>query len=293
MVPAMAPRHSPTVNGSGPAAFHALAPKKRGRPLGDKAKAIREAVVDLADEFDVMTVRGIFYKLVSRGIVPKTEAGGYRPVQVQVLKMRREGLLEWSFVADGTRWMRKPASYDDVDDYLKRITRFYRRDLWQGQGARAEVWLEKDALADIIISATEAWDVPLMVSRGTSSATFLNSASRTAVEAWEHRGQATRIFAMYDFDAAGERTARAVRRAVVEDTDAPVEFTRLAVTAEQVAEWNLPTRPAKGTDPEAGSWGDDAVELDAIEPDRLSGLVLDAILPRGPARLGSAVLGRG
>lgn len=77
----------------------------RGRPLAAKTLAIREAVRELTGVYDRMTVRGIFYQLETLEIVPKS-IGGYRSVQAQVLKMRREGLLPWSFVADGTRWQR-------------------------------------------------------------------------------------------------------------------------------------------------------------------------------------------
>jgi hypothetical protein len=52
---------------------------------------------------------------------------------------------------------------------------------------------------------------------------------------------------------------------------APITFTLLAVTDEQIYEWDLPTRPPKkdGDPP--------AVELDAIPPDKLTTLVDDAI----------------
>jgi hypothetical protein len=66
-----------------------------GRPLGEKTLAIRRAALALAVEYEVMTVRQVFYQLVTRGVVPKSENGGYVPVQIQVLKMRREGLLDW------------------------------------------------------------------------------------------------------------------------------------------------------------------------------------------------------
>jgi hypothetical protein len=53
---------------------------------------------------------------------------------------------------------------------------------------------------------------------------------------------------------------------------------RLALTLEQVQAWQLPTRPPKPKDPEAGKWGDKpAVELDAAPPERLTELVDNAI----------------
>jgi hypothetical protein len=251
---------------------------RRGRPLGAKALAIREAVLALTAEFDVMTVRQVFYQLVSRGIVPKSENGGYRPVQQQVLRMRRENLLPWSFIADGTRWMRKPTSYDSVDDALRATQRAYRRNLWQSQNMRIEVWLEKDALAGVLTEVTERWDVALMVSRGTSSATFLHSAAESASDAWEASETATVVYALYDYDAAGERAARNVENGLHEHApEVPITFERLALTSEQTVAWALPKRPAKPTDPEAAKFGDAAVELDAIPPDKLLALVHEAI----------------
>lgn len=247
--------------------------KRRGRPLGAKTIAIREAVEALTAEYDVMTVRQIFYALVSRGIVPKTENGGYRPVQEQVLRLRKDGTLDWRFVADGTRFGRKPESWQSLDDALSAMRRNYRRDLWQSQGVRLEVWLEKDALATIVQEATDPWDVPLMVSRGTSSATFLWSAAQMAVDAYRI-GITTMILALYDYDAAGHRAARAVEQGLREHAPGvPIDFELIALNAEQIQEWGLPTRPAKASDPEAHRWGSGAVELDAIPPDRLIDLV--------------------
>ena len=170
---------------------------------------MRNAIIELTDEYDVMTVRQVFYALVSRGIVPKEETRGYRPVQRQVLEMRTAGLLDWGFIADGTRWMRKTASWDEIADYTDRIARGYRRNLWQRQSIRLEVWLEKDALASVISPVTERWDVPLMVSRGVSSATFLHAAVEVANEAYDH-GIATVLLLLFDFDAGGARAARMI-----------------------------------------------------------------------------------
>lgn len=249
------------------------AKKLGGRPkgsLGATAVAIREAVQALRKRQRVMTVRGIFYALTVAGVVEKTEAG-YDQVQRQVLLMRRDGVLPWSFVADATRWMRKPESWDDADDILAVVARAYRRNLWQRQKIRLEVWLEKDALASIVSDVTEKWDVALMVSRGQSSDTFCYFAAQTAREARRH-GITTHILALYDADRSGRSAAAKVREKLVTYSDgAPIEFRLLAVTDEQIDEWELPTRPGKENPSER------AVELDAIPPDKLIALVSDAI----------------
>lgn len=251
--------------------------RKSGRPLGETALAIRAAVDQLTLVHERMTVRQVFYALEVAGVVAKTEAG-YRQAQTQVLRMRREGLLPWSFIADGTRWQRKPDSWNDVEDFMGHMARTYRRDLWRSQGMRIEVWLEKDALADVVFPVVAEWDVALMVSRGQSSATFLWSAAKAAEEAWHHDGIETAILALYDRDAGGRRAARAVEQELPGYAPGtPISFTLLGVTDEQVATWSLPTRPAKASDPEAAKFSGPAVELDAIPPDRLQSLVENAI----------------
>ena len=50
------------------------------------------------------------------------------------------------------------------------------------------------------------------------------------------------------------------------------------MTDTQIDELQLPTRPAKKSDPEAHKWGARAVELDAIPPDELQTLVHDSIV---------------
>ncbi len=251
----------------------------RGRPLSPKTLEIRDALAALTERFDRMTVRQCFYQLEMAGVVEKTE-GGYKQVQRQVLRMRHEDLLAWDFITDGTRWQRKPASYDDVRDYIEQVSRSYCRDLWQGQDVRIEIWLEKDALADVIVEPTRRWDVSLMVSRGQSSVTFLHNAAMFARTAYAHAGVATWIYAMYDHDAGGERAFQAIERQLPEFAPGvPIHVERLAVTEAQIEQWSLPTRPPKAKDPDAKKWGNrPAVELDAIDPVQLTQLVEDAVV---------------
>lgn len=261
-----------------------------GRPLGETARNIRAAVAALQGRYDRMTVRQVFYALSVQGVVEKTETG-YRQVGDQLVAMRRQGLLSWGFIADGTRWRRKPSTWESVSDYAESVARLYRRDLWRRQDVRLEVWLEKDALAGVIVDVTHEWDVALMVSKGQPSVTFLHSAAHAAAEAWMEASVHTHIYTLYDYDAGGARAARAVAKEVPAfargllsefswpATQTPVTVERIAVTPEQIVAWDLPTRPPKKKDPEARAWGDKpCVELDAIPPERLTELVEDAIV---------------
>lgn len=60
-------------------------------------------------------------------------------------------------------------------------------------------------------------------------------------------------------------------------TDAPFEFHKIAITLEQIAEYNLPERPTKTTDRRAKNWQGGSVELDALDPDDLQEIVRETI----------------
>ena len=58
---------------------------------------------------------------------------------------------------------------------------------------------------------------------------------------------------------------------------AEIHFERVAVTAEQIATFNLPNRPTKTSDSRSRTFVGESVELDAIDPETLRGLVRGCI----------------
>ena len=58
---------------------------------------------------------------------------------------------------------------------------------------------------------------------------------------------------------------------------ADIHFERVAVTPEQITEWDLPTRPTKRTDTRSRTFEGESVEVDAIPPSTLRGLVAECI----------------
>ena len=52
-------------------------------------------------------MRQVFYQATVAGIVEKSEAG-YNKVQTDLVQMRKAGILPYSWLADNTRWQRKP-----------------------------------------------------------------------------------------------------------------------------------------------------------------------------------------
>jgi hypothetical protein len=248
--------------------------KRRTRRTRREIESLREQIAGVVAADHPMTVRQVFYRLAVRQVVPKSEEG-YDAVQRQLLFLRRAEVIPYERIADNTRWMRKPASFGSAEDALDYTAQCYRRSLWRDQGVHVEVWCEKDALAGVIYQETAAYDVPLMVSRGFSSESYLYEAAG-AIRA---SGKPSHIYYFGDRDPSGVRIDPAIRRGLERFApEADITFERVAVTPEQIAERALPTRPTKRTgNSHARGFEGDSVELDAIPPARLRLLVRECI----------------
>ena len=252
---------------------------KRLRSTRDEVEARRYALLQIITKMRPMTVRQVFYQATVLGLVEKSEKG-YNKVQIDLTKMRRDGTLSYDWLADNTRWQRRPTTYDSVQDALDSTARFYRKSLWADAKCYVEIWLEKDALSGVVYPITDEYDTPLMVARGYASLSFLH----TAAVYISDLTVPTYIYHLGDFDPSGVNAGESIEQSLREMApDAEIHFKRLAVTTKQIARWRLPTRPTKKTDTRAKKFGKISVELDALAPGRLRGLVRSAIerhLPR-------------
>jgi hypothetical protein len=75
-----------------------------------------------------------------REIIEKTEAG-YTKVQTDLTVMRRCGDLPYEWLADNTRWQRRPRTFDSVQQALHNAAATYRKNLWADADSYVEIWL--------------------------------------------------------------------------------------------------------------------------------------------------------
>jgi hypothetical protein len=158
------------------AKIYPTSPIKRQRATKAEIEERRERFFEIVAAMRSMTVRQVFYQATVRGLVEKAEAG-YAKVQTDLVQMRRAGRRPYDWLADNTRWQRKPRSFASVEAALDETARFYRKALWADAEDYAEVWLEKDALSGVVLPITAQYDVPLMVARGYASLSFLHTAA--------------------------------------------------------------------------------------------------------------------
>jgi len=247
---------------------------KRHRRTKAEIDTVCEAMYEALRDYNPMTVRQVFYQMATKGFVPKTEEA-YRGTICRLLtQLRLRGIIPFGWIADNTRWMRKPITHTDMEEVLKYNVQAYRRSVWATMPSYVEVWIEKDALAGVLYEVTESWDVPLMVTRGYPSLSYVYEAA----QAIGSKGKPAYIYYFGDYDPSGMDISRVLEERLREFApEADMHFERVAVNPWQISHYNLPTRPTKKTDSRARQFNGDSVELDAMPPEMLKDLVENVI----------------
>lgn len=229
-----------------------------------KHKATQEiidiAYTILADDHP-MTVRQVYYQLVARQII-RNQDSQYKRVSRILVDARKDGAIPWEWIEDRLRRPRTVAMWDDLREFGTDAVEAYRRNVWTEQPQYFETWLEKDALSGIFEDILRPYGVTLNVGRGYDGWDSIRNAARRM-----HDGIGVSILYFGDFDPSGEDMARSLGERLAYFGCMPV-IVKCALTADDIARYQLPPDPAKRTDTRAAEFiaknGDISVELDAL-----------------------------
>jgi hypothetical protein len=278
--------------------------------IGFRSKnlALVQVAVAILEEEKPMTLRQLYYRVVSAGALRNTQAE-YQRLGGVMTRLREDGKVPRSWIVDHVRTTLKPSSWSGLADFGESVRSCYRKDFWASMAHHVEIFVEKDAIAGAIQPVTEEYDVALQVCRGYASVSFASDIA----ELWAKIRKP--IFAYYlgDFDASGfdiERdlreklqrysgkycilrsgTGRSVtgRGASVSggESNPTDEFSggfcwrRLAVQPDDFDVHDLIRLPVKHSDKRAKAFirehGEDCAEVDALPPSELRRRVEDAI----------------
>lgn len=253
--------------------------------------ARRDGVVRIVAAERPATVRGVYYRAVSAGLVEKSKPA-YRRILRDVRELRRAGVIDYGAIVDTSRVTHRRYGWANPGSALHGIAATYRRQLWPGLPTRVHILTEKDTLTVAVQPITDEWQVPLSVCRGYNSDTLDYGLAEEWSEVHERDDAhpTTMVYQLGDHDPSGLNAWATVQAKVREhiadrgvDPDDVVRFERLAVTPEQIADHGLLMRPTKSEDPRADGFEGESVEVDALPVPVLQQLVTDAIrrwLPR-------------
>jgi len=228
--------------------------------------------VPIIEEYAPMTVRQLYYQLVVRGHIPNNR-NSYCSFDRHLTAAREKGIIAPGNFVDRSRTVRDAdrPGYDSLTSFLNVVRQAYSRDPLEGQPRKVEVWIEKDALSQIVADVLAEWKPTIVVTRGYSPFTLLHEARKRLHATW------ATILYFGDFDPSGLDIYRDIA-----EKSGHVSTKRIALTEGQIAEYSLVPQVAKQGDSRTAKfvkrYGDAAYELDALPPDAFREIVQEAFL---------------
>lgn len=249
--------------------FQTRSKKARGR--AQRSIGLIEAMYEITEASRPITGRGVGYKLFSRGLIPSMERNVMQGVYRLLKEAREEGKIPWWWIVDETRTLEKVSTWSDPESFVRTVNRSYRRDFWQQQPERVEVWSEKGTIRGVIQPVLAEYGVGFRVMHGFGSATTINTVSQYDDD------RPRTILYIGDFDPSGLwMSEHDIPDRLARYGGDHIEIERIALLRRDCA--MLGERPAfsveeKRKDPRAPwfrkTYGQLCWELDAMDPNDL------------------------
>lgn len=249
-----------------------------------------------------LTVRQLYYQFVARDLFPlsmrmkfdrvkakwvKDETGtcnngpAYTKLQGLISVGRLAGQIDWLAIVDRTRGVVKNHHYVKPKDAVKEAHDEYKINKWFDQPYYVEVWVEKEALAGVLMGSCSELDVPFFACRGyTSSSAGWEAGQRITLKLGE--GKKIRIIHLGDHDPSGIDMTRDIKDRLSMFAGQDIQVIRIGLNMNQIQRYNPPPNWAKKTDSRyaayAAEYGEESWELDSLQPPVLVDLVRRAVL---------------
>jgi len=235
----------------------------------------------------VLTLRGLFYQMVGKGIVVNTPEE-YQKLGDLVEEGRMWGLLDWDGLVDNTRKIKLSYSVASVPQALKELAVYYKLNRQEGQSVYLEIWCEKDALASVFEDTAAYYHIPLLVTRGFPSFTAVYDARARFIDQLRLGVKKAVILYVGDYDPSGLAIIEDIRTKLVEfrvahkvgDAIVGIQVLPIALTMAQVkkAKPALPPSDVKASDSRTKAYVENVGtrycwEVDALSPRMLQDLV--------------------
>jgi hypothetical protein len=249
---------------------------KKGRGMARRSLNLIEAMHAAAEAAQPITGRGIGYKLFIAGLIPSMARAEMQRVYRLLKEARERGDIPWEWIVDETRVLERTPTWDDPAQYARCVAQSYRRDFWNQQPIRCEVWSEKGTVRGVLQPVLDHYAVGFRIMHGFGGATTVYDVSQ------DDDGRELILLYVGDFDPSGMFMSEGdLPRRITEYGGDHITLRRIALTRKQVR--GLPSFPAtdKCKDPRykwfRNNYGDDCWELDAMDPNDLRDCVEEAI----------------
>jgi hypothetical protein len=274
--------------------------------------AVREILDTYSDQLP-LTGRQIFYVLVGRFGYEKSEAAANRLYGV-LGRARRAGMLPFDVIRDGGGSSSLPMTYDGEPGFWAEVRDSFEHfsvDRQSGQPVYVELFCESPGMMPQLVRQAFPYSVPVYGTRGFTGLGVVAEIAKRAIK----RPVPTMLLQVGDYDPSGESifesmagdarefveqavwelrektfgtsellealgaTPEDVERIDAADYESVPEIrpVRVALTREQVEEYDLPTAPPSSKDSRSKNWVGQTCQAEAMPPDLLAEVVREAI----------------
>ena len=244
--------------------------------------------LDVFKQYDTaLTLRQLYYRLVSRHLFPNT-INSYKRLSRIMVQARENGDVPLNCLEDRSRRVlgRGDTGYISATDFLKRRIvglreswKEFRMPMWVDQSNYVVVSLEKDALSRLVSDVANQYSVRTFPTRGYPSFTYVQRMASYIRN--RLRGKPTVVLYFGDFDPSGVDIERDLTERLGKYDAGDFKVVRIALKPDQIEKYSLPPMPVKKSDVRSpsfvASYGNESVELDALDPLVLKTLVASSI----------------
>jgi hypothetical protein len=170
------------------------------RGKGKRTLRLLAAATEILAEIQPATVRAICYRLFVAGLILNMGKCCTNAVSRLLARAREDGEIPWGWIVDESRHAEVAPRWSNPNEIIRAAVRGYRRDYWQDQRCRVEVWSEKGTVRGTLGPVLDEYGVTFRVMHGYASATVVNDIATYS------NGDDKPLIALYvgDWDPSGK-----------------------------------------------------------------------------------------
>lgn len=239
----------------------------RGR--GKRSLDLIRAATKILEKIQPASVRAVCYQLFVAGLIQNMSKSSTNSISRLLTLAREEGDIPWPWIVDESREAEVARCWNNPDDLIRAAVTQYRRDYWQEQSYRVEVWSEKGTIRGTLGPVLREYGVTFRVMHGYASATVVNDIADLS------NASDKLLVALYvgDWDPSGKHMSDVDLPKRLDEYGANVEMIRVALVRDDLGDLPSFDPETKRQDPRY-EWFKRSVatvcyELDAMPPPEL------------------------
>ena len=246
----------------------------------DTVEKATQVINDLGAQGYTLTLRQLYYQFVSKNWIENSQQS-YKRFGRIITNARESGRVDWLAIEDRQRGLSTYYKQENFEEVIEGLDTDITFEPWDRMDDYVEVWIEKQALENVVSRPCSIWRVPYMACKGYLSASEAWRAGLRYARAID-KGKKPVLIHLADHDPSGINMTDDNRERVRLFAESKgIEVKRIALNMDQVEKYNPPPNPAKKADSRSKDYihrfGKNCWELDALEPKVLDGLITNAI----------------